>query len=220
MRECVSSRQRFRSNCPVNAALHRPCSWLSPPLAFGSSLYLFSPPATQCYSISVFVVNTLARFPCFFTLASTFAFCLWLVHAQGATDSNCLGGHQTRPPLPFSPSLSVRSFIIVEPMNTSFSTSLHVSAPFIVPTFLSFLQFPRISRALVFHFTWIKSVIILIQLSTIFSPLFTDRVLLFTACYLLIDNSIFHCRSDKNYLASMNGSKTDIFNIVIILIIY
>lgn len=50
MRECVSSRQRFRSNCPVNAALHRPCSWLSPPLAFGSSLYLFSPPATQRYS--------------------------------------------------------------------------------------------------------------------------------------------------------------------------
>lgn len=149
MRECVSSRQRFRSNCPVNAALHRPCSRLSPPLAFGSSLYLFSPPAAQRHSISVFVVNTLARFPCFFTLASTFAFCLWLVHAQGATDSNCLGGHQTRPPLPFSPSLSVRSFIIVEPMNTSFSTSLHVSAPFIrYSNFpLNFFQFPRISRA-------------------------------------------------------------------------
>lgn len=110
MRECVSSRQRFRSNCPVNAALHRPCSWLSPPLAFGSSLYLFSPPATQRYSISVFVVNTLARFPCFFTLASTFAFCLWLVHAQGATDSNCLGGHQTRPPPPIL-SLSICSFV-------------------------------------------------------------------------------------------------------------
>lgn len=172
MRECVSSRQRFRSNCPVNAALHRPCSWLSPPLAFGSSLYLFSPPAAQRCSISVFVVNTARSFSLF--LYPRINFCLLLMAgSRPRRDRFQLSRWPSNtPPLPFSPSLSsfVRSSLSNQWTLLSLR-SLHSIRPLYRSNFSLSLLAVSAYISLVFHFAWNKSAIILIQLSTIFSPI-------------------------------------------------
>lgn len=153
MRECVSSRQRFRSNCPVNAALHRPCSWLSPPLAFGSSLYLFSPPAAQRCSISVFVVNTARSFSLF--LYPRINFCLLLMAgSRPRRDRFQLSRwpSNTPPPPILSLSIFVRSFIIVEPVNTSFSTIFTRIRPLYRSNFSLSLLAVSAYISLVFHF--------------------------------------------------------------------
>lgn len=149
---------------------HAPGSLL---LSLSALLSISSPLPRPNVARSLFLSSTrLARFPCFFTLASTFAFCLWLVHAQGATDSNCLGGHQTRPPLPFSPSLSsfVRSSLSNQWTLLSLR-SLHSIRPLYRSNFSLSLLAVSAYISLVFHFAWNKSAIILIQLSTIFSPI-------------------------------------------------
>lgn len=148
MRECVSSRQRFRSNCPVNAALHRPCSRLSPPLAFGSSLYLFPPPAAQRYSISVFVCRQHARSFSLF-LYPRINFCLLLMAgSRPRRDRFQLSRWPSNTPPPPILSLSICPFVHHCRANEHFF--LHILTcirPLYSNFSLNFFQFPRISRA-------------------------------------------------------------------------
>lgn len=180
---------------------HAPGSLL---LSLSALLSISSPLPRPNVARSLFLSSTrLARFPCFFTLASTFAFCLWLVHAQGATDSNCLGGHQTRPPSHSLP-LYLRSF--VHHCRTSEHFFLYdlyiVSAPFIVPTFLSvFLQFPRIYRS------FSISLETRARLFWFNCQRFSHR----SHFFIYRDNSIFR---EKKIWLIWTETKTDIFDIV------
>lgn len=145
MRGCVSSRQRFQSNCLANADAALRGKRVA--FSFARSLSL-----SHSLSFSVFPIYSLSR---------SFNGLVRLAHAPGATDSSGLGGHRAHAPVPTPSERLSLPLSLLAALSPSLSSSraeyIHIRTvhfslypvSFLGPHSLTFglLRFRRLDRA-------------------------------------------------------------------------